>query len=358
MTRSAVCAGTSAVCLAAALLAAGSRHLQVMAAESTAQPPARLSGTGLYLDGKVGVVDPRNRRFSPQYPLWSDGAIKTRWVFLPAGATIDARDDRAWDFPVGTRFWKEFTFNGRKVETRMLWKAGAAEWVAASYLWNEDQTDAVLASRLGEPDVAAVAPNRRHSIPSAADCLACHGTKRTEPLGFNALQLSTDRDPNAIHGEALPPGAMTLATLVDEKLLSPRRTDLVDAPPRIRSATPSTRRMIGYLSTNCGSCHRGDGEMAVRVPSLRYSDVMPDGDAAAAALAGRTTDWQVPGVREGGSVLIDPASPESSAMLVRMRSRSPSSQMPPLGTVLRDQEAIDALTQWVRELSVAGRNQH
>ena len=92
--------------------------------------------------------------------------VKTRWVFLPPGTTIDARDDRAWDFPVGTRFWKEFTFNGRKVETRMLWKATAAKWVAASYLWNEDQTDATLASDLGEPDVAAVASTRQHSIPS------------------------------------------------------------------------------------------------------------------------------------------------------------------------------------------------
>ena len=34
-------------------------------------------------------------------------------------------------------------------------------------------------------------------------------------------------------------------------------------------------------------------------------------------------------------------------MLVRMRSRRPSSQMPPLGTVVRDEEAIDAITKWI-----------
>jgi hypothetical protein len=34
-------------------------------------------------------------------------------------------------------------------------------------------------------------------------------------------------------------------------------------------------------------------------------------------------------------------------MLVRMRSRRPSTQMPPLGTNLRDEAAIDAITKWL-----------
>jgi hypothetical protein len=46
-------------------------------------------------------------------------------------------------------------------------------------------------------------------------------------------------------------------------------------------------------------------------------------------------------------VLVDPASPESSALLLRMRSRRPSSQMPPLGTAVHDQKAIDAIGTWI-----------
>jgi mono/diheme cytochrome c family protein len=350
MNRTVLCAVSIVLVAAIAGVLDASSRRRAVAAASIAQAPARLSETGLYAAGRVGAIDERNRLFSPQYPLWSDGAMKTRWVFLPPGTTIDSRDDRAWEFPVGTRFWKEFTFNGRKVETRMLWKASAREWVAASYLWNDEQTDAVLASTLGEPDVAPVSQTRRHSIPSTSDCVACHGARRTEPLGFNPLQLSTDRDPNAIHGEPLPPRSITLRTLVEERLLSPSRADLLDAPPRIPAASSSTRTMLGYFSANCGSCHRGDGEMAPRVPSLRWSDLLRDGDAVASSLIGRATDWRVPGIAEGRSVLIDPASPESSAMLARMRSRGPSSQMPPLGTVLRDQAAIDAMARWIRDL--------
>jgi hypothetical protein len=82
------------------------------------------------------------------------------------------------------------------------------------------------------------------------------------------------------------------------------------------------------------------------MPSLKHSDLR-DGDAVAVSLVGRGTVWQVPGVREGASVLIDHGTPDASAMLMRMRSRSPSSQMPPLGTVLRDEKAIDALSKWI-----------
>jgi hypothetical protein len=38
-------------------------------------------------------------------------------------------------------------------------------------------------------------------------------------------------------------------------------------------------------------------------------------------------------------------------MLARMRSRRPSSQMPPLGTVVRDDEAVAAVQKWIETQS-------
>src|SRR4051794_40981119 len=103
--------------------------------------PERLSQTGLYQPGTLNI-DPQNRAFAPQYPLWSDGARKSRWVQLPAGARIDTATPDRWQLPVGTRLWKEFEFDGRKVETRMLWRASRDRWAYASYIWNQEQTDA------------------------------------------------------------------------------------------------------------------------------------------------------------------------------------------------------------------------
>ena len=179
--------------------------------------PQRLADTGAFSSD--------NRFFSPQYPLWSDGLTKRRWIQLPAGTVIDTTDPHNWNFPVGTKFWKEFSLNGRKVETRMLWKASAAGWVPAVYAWNEAGTEATLAPDDGVPAVIELSPGKRHSIPSRTECLACHGAKRPVPLGFNALQLSDDRDPNAIHGEPLSSGMTTLKTLAAAGLMAPVRTD-------------------------------------------------------------------------------------------------------------------------------------
>src|SRR5215210_6635705 len=93
--------------------------------ETDAQAPVAprfLSQTGLYADAATLKIDRRNRVFSPQYPLWSDGATKRRWVRLPEGSQINVADLGRWELPVGTKFWKEFSFNGRKVETRFLWR--------------------------------------------------------------------------------------------------------------------------------------------------------------------------------------------------------------------------------------------
>src|SRR5262245_6566525 len=134
---------------------------------SNAQPlPLRLSGTGLYVtDGPGLMIDPRNLPFVPQYPLWSDGAAKSRWVQLPEGTKIDVSDVDAWRFPTGTKFWKEFEWAGRKVETRMIWKVGDEEWLFATYAWTEDQSDAFLASEMGVANVVPTARGKRHSIP-------------------------------------------------------------------------------------------------------------------------------------------------------------------------------------------------
>jgi mono/diheme cytochrome c family protein len=312
--------------------------------------PERLADTGLYADGRPDTIDPRNQPFSPQYPLWSDGAAKRRWVRLPPGAAIDAADPAAWEFPVGTKLWKEFTFDGRRVETRLLWRASEAQWVAVSYQWNAEGTEATLAPEEGVPGAAPLPDGRFHAIPSRSDCAACHGA-RLRPLGFTALQLSDDRDPQALHGEPLEPGMVTLAQLVRDGRLVPARSGTAGAPPRIRTASPRTRRALGYLLANCGSCHGRAGEIANVEPFFTERDLLADGDAVARGLAGRITAWAAP-AREAHTMLVDPGDPDASALLLRMRSRRPSSQMPPLGTVVRDQAAVDAIAEWIRaELS-------
>ena len=335
----------SVACLALLLMVARQQQPPLVAAPGSIDPalPMHLAETGLFAADGSGAVAKQNRPFSPQYPLWTDGAAKRRWIHLPAGTTIDASNSRQWEFPVGTRLWKEFSFGSRPVETRFLWKASDAGWLAGSYLWNKEGTDAVLADGDGVAGAAEIAPGRQHNIPSRADCAACHGESR-RPLGFNPLQLSDDRDPNAIHGEPLTRDMVTLKTLFDEGLLKGADPALRWTPPRIAGA-PLTRAVLGYMAGNCGACHNGDGQIAAQLPSFAYPDVL-DGESVVRQMIGQPSRWQAKGQVEG-TLLVDPASPESSAVLLRMSSRRPSSQMPPLGTVIRDQEAIEKMRQWI-----------
>ncbi|GLH67695.1 c-type cytochrome domain-containing protein [Geothrix edaphica] len=298
-------------------------------------PPRLLSQTGLY--AAPGVVAARNLAYAPQYPLWTDGAAKARWIHLPAA--IDGRDEAGWVFPVGTKAWKEFAFGGRKVETRLLWKTGPRTWVFASYAWNEAQTDAVLVPEGGLPDAAEVAPGLRHGIPSRADCRDCHGQERVEVLGFTALQLSPDRDPGALHGEPLRPGMVTLKELVARRLLQGARPDLLTRPPRIE-AEPATRTALGYLQANCATCHRADRP----IPGLDL-DLRPQAALRTALAPG---SFPVPGQPE--SRILSPGHPERSALLHRMASRNPVAQMPPLGTVRVDRAAVDHVRRWIADL--------
>lgn len=57
--------------------------------------------------------------------------------------------------------------------------------------------------------------------------------------------------------------------------------------------------------------------------------------------------WVVPSNPDESRV-INPGRPDLSSLVQRARSRRPSSQMPPIGTVVQDTKAIDLLTTWVQ----------
>ncbi|HEX8953626.1 MAG TPA: hypothetical protein VF945_17335, partial [Polyangia bacterium] len=50
---------------------------------ATGGAPASLSETGLYADGGSATVRTDVRPYTPGYEMWSDGAAKSRWIYLP-----------------------------------------------------------------------------------------------------------------------------------------------------------------------------------------------------------------------------------------------------------------------------------
>ena len=244
-------------------LALAAAFLPVLArAEDARGLPQHLGVTGLYVAGSLSQVSPDVLPFSPQYPLWSDGAAKRRWIWLPPGTSIDASSPDAWDFPRGTKLWKQFA-HGSVIETRYIERGADGAWRFGSYVWNADGTDAVLAPARGIRDLPAPkAPGARYTIPSEDDCRACHEGAPVPVLGFSALQLDYDN---------------SVADDVDMKSLHDGSPDWLPSPPTTSGPpywplpsdpTGDVIPALGYLYANCGHCHNPSSGVMNMTPIL------------------------------------------------------------------------------------------
>ncbi len=168
--------------------------------------------------------------YTVQYPLWANGADKDREIDLPAGGTVDVSNPDAWAFPVGTRFWKTFSMDGEKVETRELEKQSDG-WVAGTYKW--EGPDAFLTD--GRRQNLELT-NTSYLIPSEFSCSVCHEATvgREWPIGFEHFQLGDTQLHELASLFSGDPGSA--GTVVG--------TDSV------------YRDIRGYLHGNCAFCHQ------------------------------------------------------------------------------------------------------
>jgi hypothetical protein len=97
-------------------------------------------------------------------PLWSDGAVKTRWFTLPTNTVIGFAATGEWTFPAGSVFVKQFDLPVddtnpqilRRLETRILVRDTNGYVYGASYKWREDDSDAELVTTGISEDIPIV----------------------------------------------------------------------------------------------------------------------------------------------------------------------------------------------------------
>lgn len=329
------------------LLALAAAALPVGAAPAAAGLPARLADTGLYRAGSTHELAPAVMGFSPQYPLWSDGADKRRWLWLPPGTSIDASDPDAWRFPPGTRLWKTFELGGRRIETRHIERGADGRWRYGVYVWNEAGTDARLAPPQGAVLELAQAPGGRYEVPARDDCLACHDSAASPVLGLSLLQLSPDRDPLAPHATPPQAGDVDLGALVARGLLRGLPARQLQTAPRIAARTPQARAALGYLHGNCGHCHNDNGSPAPVALQLAWRSTDATDARVLASAVGALSRYRPPG--DGAPQVVVPGRPGQGVLERRMRSRHPQVQMPPLGTRLPDAEGLALIERWIAD---------
>jgi hypothetical protein len=158
-------------------------------------------------------------------------------------------------------------------------------------------------------------------------------------LGFSALQLSPERDPLAPHATASP---LDLPALVRQGRLRHLDPALLAAPPRIPAADPVERAAWGYLHGNCAHCHNHVGRPVPVALSLSQTVV----DAPASLQRVRASLFSAP-LRFQPGELAAHAPTAAAALPLRLRSREPRLQMPPLGTRLPDPEGLALIERWL-----------
>src|SRR3954469_20545122 len=201
-------------------------------------PPSTLDCTGLYSDIIAKQLNPGVEAYTPAVPLWSDGADKDRWIRLPPGTTIDTSKPNEWVFPVGTKLWKQFVKDGRRVETRLWQKVRDGFWVHAVYAWNDDQTAATVSPGGDVPFGSGT-----YHIPTGDECEKCHRGRTEHILGFGQVELGL-------------PGAsgLTLERLIADGRLSPPPASSARATGT--DGTGPGAPAMGWLPANCGiTCH-------------------------------------------------------------------------------------------------------
>jgi glucose/arabinose dehydrogenase len=319
--------------------------------------PKRLTGTFLFKD--VPTLTPADDLvpYDVSSVLWSDGAVKKRWIKVPAGKKVSlvtgtgTTMDGTFKYPVGTMFIKQFdmapeiTIPGRTrhLETRVM-VVGNDTTYGYTFRWREDGSDADLV-----PDGRDEAlGDRNWHYPSPAQCWGCHrngyeddnNSIRNEKyriLGFTPAQLGgqvTDLKAKGVFEDAVAPVA-ALPTPGDAK------TGTLGA------------RAYAYLSANCSQCHHeyanytGGGQTWIATFGAGGLDArhLTDNVHNYPMSIKLANVLSRPGLVNGK--LIAPGEPDKSVLLGRIEANDPDVRMPPIARNVVDPTGAALIREWI-----------
>ena len=293
--------------------------------------PRTLSAYGFFSDAAAQQPAAGVTAYRLNTPLYSDGAEKLRFVYVPAGKQTAAQGEGLLDLPVGSALIKTFAFteNGKRrlIETRLLLHR-ADGWVALPYLWNAEQTEAQLAIAGARVPVTTPAGEAiDYRVPNKNQCKECHGLDgAVVPIGPKARNLSREwleGFTRAGHLDRMPDVAAALPVWED------------------RAAAPVAAAARAYLDVNCAHCHRPGATASNSGLDLRWEQADPHalGVMKRPVAAGRGS----------GTHLYDvvPGKPGESILVHRMKSSEPGVAMPELGKATVDPAGVAAVEAWV-----------
>lgn len=323
----------------------------------TATVPEKLSDYGFF------AGDPANQQpvagvipYALNTPLFSDYAEKLRFIKLPPNQAVAYNDTAVLSFPVGTTLIKTFYYpndfrdpaKGRRLlETRLLIHQPGG-WKALVYVWNQEQTDALLevagdTKTVRYVDAKGSAQEHAYLVPNLNQCKGCHNRREVmTPIGPSVRQLNGDL---AYEGAAKR----------ENQLLHWQQTGMLKGVPQLARCPktpvwnqPETGslndRARAWLDINCAHCHNSKGPAMTSGLDLSFLQTNPTalGILKTPVAAGRGSG--------GHAFDIVPGKPEESILIFRLHSTDPGDMMPELGRKTVHTESLDLLKAWIKEM--------
>lgn len=260
--------------------------------------------------------------------LFTDYAHKQRLVSVPAGTQMKRLNDGSIDFPDGTVLTKTFfyynderdtTLGKRIIETRLLIKENDT-WNVATYLWNQLQTDAILALNGFDTDVSWINKNGNrlstiYHVPDENECIACHQSNSAMiPLGTSSRNLNRIVNRNGLDVNQI--NYLESVGILNDFPISqvPQIVDYHDLSASL------SERSRAYLDMNCAHCHSPN---AWEAPTERRFDFRYE------------TPFDQTGMRFEKDKIIE-------ALL--------DQEMPFIGTTILDREGTDLVVEYMESL--------
>ncbi|MEM7337183.1 MAG: hypothetical protein AAF467_00975 [Actinomycetota bacterium] len=295
--------------------------------------PATLTATGIY-QGSLATLEPADgyHLVDLQSSLFADDSQKQRLLYIPEGSVIQAAGGGLPEFPEGTTLVKTFYYHdddrdpalGRHIiETRLL-TLEQGLWNVATYVWNDEQTEAVFEAEGAVQVVDWIDEQGRSrsvefQVPTQRQCVSCHQKAGAVfPLGpeLRNLNLTVSRNGSDVnqldHLQAV--GALDT--------VDPTAVDVV--ADYLDASLPISERGRAYLDMNCSHCHQPD---AWSRPARQGYDFRWETPLAATGVTG-----------------------EEAEILEQVES----GEMPFLGTTFIDDEGLAILTEYLERADALG----
>jgi uncharacterized repeat protein (TIGR03806 family) len=321
--------------------------------------PLLLSQTGVF--SNTPSMTPTNGLipYSPNVPLWSDAAVKTRWLSVPNNGGTITPDEQitfgptgTWTFPSGTVFVKHFslvtnqiTGGQRRLETRLLVRDINGAVYGVTYKWRGDSSEADLLTNSLDEAITITNSGTNWTqtwhYPSPAECLQCHTAVANYVLGLSTRQLNgnftypstgvTDNQVRTLNRLGLlNPGINETAITNYEKL-----SNLTNLTASLQE------RARSYLDANCVQCHQPGG-------------TGPTFDARYETPLASQSITNVPAVKGNlgvdNAMIVMPRDIWRSMLYARMNTTNDTYKMPNLARNLIDTNAVQVMGDWINSL--------